>query len=138
MRDRQGWKALGYESFVEYGKKSLGYDKSHIYELADAGEIGLQIGFSAIAENQPKESGGWSREAVKNYKSLQKIDEDAWEIITGTMDSVIQQDDDAVIDDITGVIKAKFSENLLRNILDLDAGQQVVVTATAPDLVASY
>ena len=56
MRDRKGWKALGYESFVEYGKKSLGYDKSHIYELADAGEIGLQIGFSAIAENQPKES----------------------------------------------------------------------------------
>jgi len=47
---------LGYESFVEYGKKSLGYDKSHIYELADAGEIGLQVGFSTIAENQPKES----------------------------------------------------------------------------------
>lgn len=56
MRDRKGWKALGYESFVEYGKKSLGYDKSHIYELADAGEIGLQVGFSAIAENQPKET----------------------------------------------------------------------------------
>ena len=56
MRDRQGWKALGYESFVEYGKKSLGYDKSHIYELADAGEIGSQVGFSTIAENQPKES----------------------------------------------------------------------------------
>ena len=41
---------------MEYGKKSLGYDKSHIYELADAGEIGLQVSFSAIAENQPKES----------------------------------------------------------------------------------
>lgn len=41
---------------MEYGKKSLGYDKSHIYELADAGEIGLQVGFSTIAENQPKES----------------------------------------------------------------------------------
>lgn len=56
MRDRKGWKALGYESFVEYGKKSLGYDKSHIYELADAGEIGLQVGFSEISEKQPKES----------------------------------------------------------------------------------
>lgn len=56
MRDRKGWKALGYESFVEYGEKELGFQKSHIYELTDAAEIGLQIGFSAIAEKQPKES----------------------------------------------------------------------------------
>ena len=56
MRDRKGWKALGYESFVEYGEKELGFQKSHIYELTDAAEIGLQVGFSAKAENQPKET----------------------------------------------------------------------------------
>lgn len=55
MRDRKGWKALGYESFVEYGEKELGFQKSHIYDLTNAAEIGLQIGFSDKSENQPKE-----------------------------------------------------------------------------------
>lgn len=77
MRDRKGWKALGYESFVEYGKKSLGYDKSHIYELADAGEIGLQVGFSEISENQPKES------HLKPLKSIPEAERKAiWEEAT--------------------------------------------------------
>jgi len=56
MRDRQGWKALGYESFVEYGEKELNFASTHLYRLADAAEIALQIGFSPIGENQPKES----------------------------------------------------------------------------------
>ena len=59
MRDRQGWKALGYESFVEYGKKSLGYEKGYLYQLADAGEISIQLGYSqesAIADSPPPES----------------------------------------------------------------------------------
>lgn len=55
MRDRKGWKALGYKSFVEYGEKELGFQKSHIYELTSAAEIGLQLGFSDKSENQPKE-----------------------------------------------------------------------------------
>lgn len=59
MRDRKGWKALGYESFKEYGKQSLGYEKDYLYKLADAGEISLQIGYSpesTIVDSQPKES----------------------------------------------------------------------------------
>lgn len=59
MRDRKGWKALGYESFVEYGKQSLGYEKGYLYQLADAGEISLQLGYnseSAIADSPPPES----------------------------------------------------------------------------------
>lgn len=56
MRDRKGWKALGYESFVEYGEKELNFASTHLYRLADAAEIALQIGFSPIGENQPKES----------------------------------------------------------------------------------
>lgn len=56
MRDRKGWKALGYESFVEYGEKELSLGTARIYQLADAGEISLQIGFSKILEKQPTES----------------------------------------------------------------------------------
>lgn len=56
MRDRKGWKALGYESFVEYGEKELGFASTHLYRLADSAEISLQIGFSPIGEKQPKET----------------------------------------------------------------------------------
>lgn len=56
MRDRKGWKALGYESFVEYGEKELSLGAARIYQLADAAEISLQLGFSKILEKQPTES----------------------------------------------------------------------------------
>lgn len=59
MRDRKGWKALGYESFGDYGKKSLGYEKAYLTQLADAGEISLQLGYDqefAIANSIPKET----------------------------------------------------------------------------------
>lgn len=58
MRDRKGWKALGYESFKEYGEKELGYKETRIYQLVDAAEIGLQLGFSSdstIVESPPPE-----------------------------------------------------------------------------------
>lgn len=56
MRDRKGWKALGYASFVEYGEKELSLGTARIYQLADAGEISLQLGFSKNLEKQPIES----------------------------------------------------------------------------------
>lgn len=57
MRDRKGWKALGYESFKDYGEKELGYKETRIYQLVDAAEIGLQLGYdSTIVESIPKES----------------------------------------------------------------------------------
>lgn len=55
MRDRKGWKSLGYESFVEYGEKELNFASTHLYQLANAAEISLQIGYSAMAEKQPAE-----------------------------------------------------------------------------------
>ena len=55
MRDRKGWKALGYESFKEYGEKELGYEERHIYRLVDAAEIGIQIGTDQL-DSQPTES----------------------------------------------------------------------------------
>ncbi len=57
MRDRKGWKALGYESFKEYGEKELGYQEAHIYRIVDAAEISLQIGYSQdspIGESPPE------------------------------------------------------------------------------------
>lgn len=55
MRDRKGWKALGYESFDAYGRDELGYEKSHLYRLAETAEIERSIGFSPIGE-KAKES----------------------------------------------------------------------------------
>lgn len=58
MRDRKGWKALGYESFGDYGKKSLGYEKAYLTQLADAGEISIQLGYDAefaMANSAPSE-----------------------------------------------------------------------------------
>ena len=56
MRDRKGWKALGVESFVGYGEKELNLGTARIYQLAEAAEISLQLGFSKILEKQPTES----------------------------------------------------------------------------------
>lgn len=53
MRDRKGWKALGYESFVEYGEKELSFGSAYLYRLAEAAEISMQIGFSPIGEKSP-------------------------------------------------------------------------------------
>lgn len=58
MRDRKGWKALGYESFKDYGEKELGYQEAYVYRLVDAAEISLQLGYSPdspIGES-PKET----------------------------------------------------------------------------------
>lgn len=51
---------------------------------------------------------------------------EAWNIVaTSFNDVVADSDDDAVADPATNVAKAKFSEGLLRNILDLDRSQQL-------------
>ena len=43
MRDRRGWAALGYVSFEEYGEREFGYTKIHIYRLANAAEIEMDL-----------------------------------------------------------------------------------------------
>jgi len=51
MRDRKGWKALGYSSFEEYGSAELSYEKVYLYRLANAADVErsleLPIGNSA-------------------------------------------------------------------------------------------
>lgn len=68
---------------------------------------------------------GWSREAVKNYKALNKIDADAWTVAgTAFGETVPADDDDAVPTNGTTVPKTPFTERLLREILDLSPDQQ--------------
>ena len=74
--------------------------------------------------------GGWSREAVKNYKALQKINDDAWSVVGTSFSAVVPEADDSYVPDSgTNVPKAIFTEGLLRNILDLDPGQQLSLCA---------
>ena len=64
----------------------------------------------------------WSRAQVSQYAMLNKICKEAWETIaTSFQNTVAEDDDDAVAEIATGVAKSAFSENLLRNILDLCA-----------------
>lgn len=77
MRDRKGWKALGYESFKEYGEKELNLGSARIYQLADAAEISLQIGFSTIVEKQPSEG------QLRPLKSVpEEVRKEIWEEAT--------------------------------------------------------
>lgn len=57
MRDRRGWKALGYASFEEWGEAELGFSKPHLYRLASAAEVqanlkSLQLETNGIPESQ--------------------------------------------------------------------------------------
>ena len=78
MRDRKGWKALGYESFKAYGEKELGYQENYIHKLVNAAEISLQIGFDQDCTIvQPTES------QLRPLKSVPEEDRKAiWEEAT--------------------------------------------------------
>lgn len=67
--------------------------------------------------------GGWSRGAVSNYAALKSIDEEAWDIVATSFSTIVaNEDDDGVANNATTVANTIFTEGLLRNILDLDAG----------------
>jgi len=59
IRERKGWKALGYESFADYGEKEFGYDKSYIYRLADAAAVQKTVKspFGELPETHLRELG---------------------------------------------------------------------------------
>lgn len=79
-----------------------------------------------FTQEQTAKAMGWSRAQVSQYAMLNKIDSEAWDIVaTSFQNTVADDDDDAVAEIATGVAKSVFSENLLRNILDLNPGQQV-------------
>lgn len=54
MRDRKGWKVLGYASFSEYGEKEWGFSQSYISRLTNAAAIqeklNMPMGINDIPE----------------------------------------------------------------------------------------
>jgi hypothetical protein len=48
MYEREGWKALGYESWRAYGQAEFGYSESRVYELMNAAKVERNL--SAMAE----------------------------------------------------------------------------------------
>ena len=53
MRDRKGWKALGYSSFEEYGEKEWGYSGRYLNMLATAADVQRSLG-TMVPENIPE------------------------------------------------------------------------------------
>lgn len=67
---------------------------------------------------------GWTDSAVSNYALLSKIDKQVWEIISTTFETSETKSPQEPVGEIsTGV--GIFTENLLRNILDLTSEQQL-------------
>lgn len=92
----------------------------------DDAELVWKLTESFTQEQAAKAMGGWMQQRIAQYKALKKIDDDAWEIITTSFDSsVVSDEEDDVVADTTTVVKQKFTEGLLRNILDLVPCQQV-------------
>lgn len=87
MRDRKGWKALGYESFKDYGEKELGYQENYIHKLVNAAEISLQIGYSPDCTIvQPPES------QLRPLKSVPEAERKSiWDEATRKAESVYER-----------------------------------------------
>ena len=78
-----------------------------------------------FTQEQTAKAMGWSRPLVAQYSQLKKIDEDAWKIVVTSFSKLVTSDDDDEVTDYVTTVTTPFSERLLRNILDLDPGQQV-------------
>lgn len=75
---------------------------------------------------QVGEALGWSREQVKDYVSLEKIDRAAWDIIGATFEEpAFEDDEDAAPRRGAFAPKSDFTEGLLRLILALTPAQQL-------------
>ena len=57
LRDRNGWKTLGYASWIECAVEEFGKSKGRVYQLLQAAQIKLEIeGDSTMVENVPERS----------------------------------------------------------------------------------
>jgi len=66
---------------------------------------------------------GWSREKVKDYAAIQKIDAEAWKIVGATLRDLPLVPDDELAP--SNGATAPFSERLLREIISLTPAQQL-------------
>jgi hypothetical protein len=65
----------------------------------------------------------WSQSAIKNHANLRKVDKNAWQIISTSLSQNGQVRDDGDVLAISTPVP--FTENLLRNITDLNPEQQL-------------
>lgn len=86
---------------------------------------------------------GWSRPQVSQYAMLNKIDSEAWAVIATSFKELVATAENDAVAEVATAVATPFTENLLRNILDLGAGQQkrlcellakgaVLITARSP------
>ena len=55
LRDRKGWKALGYPSWIDCAVAEFGKSKSRVYQLVQAAQIQLELHpFSTNVESLPE------------------------------------------------------------------------------------
>lgn len=133
----EAFKAEGIAECLMHIHQPDNLDREAI-ELNKASEDALPMTFvdyaelvwKRLADGQTQQavadSIGWSREAVKNYAALQKIDSEAWAVVGTSFLNIVPDDEiECVPSNGTGVPKTPFSENLLRNILDLEPAQQL-------------
>lgn len=138
----EAFKAEGITECLMHISEPASLDREAI-ELNRASEDALPMSFVDYAEMvwRKQTAGatqqaiadelGWSREAVRNYANLAKIDAQAWTAIGTTYQSPSSaRSDDAVPSFGTDV---PFTENLLRLIVPLTAAQQLEL---AQDLAA--
>jgi DNA modification methylase len=130
----EAFKAEGITECLMHISEPASLDREAI-ELNRASEDALPMSFFDYAEMVWRkhaagatqqviaEEMGWSREAVRNYAGLAKIDRRAWSVIgTAFQSGAAAQEEDAVPSVGTTV---PFTEGLLRNILFLTAAQQL-------------
>ena len=77
-----------------------------------------------FTQEQTAKAMGWSRPLVAQYAQLKKIDEQAWAVVVTGFKEVVTKDDDDAVTEVVTAVTTPFTENLLRNILDLSAAQQ--------------
>jgi len=80
IQDREGWKALGYDSWRAYGQDEFGYSQSRIYQLVEAAKVEKNI--STIVEKGTPIQEGQLRPLTK--LATAEAQREAWETVVET------------------------------------------------------
>lgn len=137
----EAFKALGITHALMHISAPTNLDREAI-ELNKASEDALPMTFvdyaelvwSRLGEGQTQQAVadaiGWSREAVKNYAALQKIDAVAWTVVGTAFQQIVPDDESDYVPANGTSVPNPFTEGLLRNILDLEPAQQLDLCRT--------
>ena len=86
--------------------------------------IWRKLSAEGVTQQKAADELGWQLSKLKMYAGLKSVCDEAWEIVkVATSNGLATENDE---DEATNkVATATFTERLLRDILDLDAGQQL-------------